>query len=241
MKKILAALLAVLMIMTVFAACTEQPEVTTPNDNGGIPGPDGNGTGDGNGDGNGNGTGDGNGTGTGTTEEITFEDRDETVYVAEFVDGNPVGALNLRANTSFEEDNVKVQVDAGAELKRTGYHATWSRVEYNGETYYCSTRYLTTSAPVDISSIVFTDVEEDMYILPEGAARYYSKPIQNDEGTYVAGFLSHGTLVKRTGVYYETENDPEMLGWSRIDIDGTAFYIRNSVLTATKPEETPEA
>ena len=231
MKKILAALLAVLMIMTVFAACTEQPEATTPDNNGGIPGPDG----------DGNGTGDGNGNGTGATDKITFEDRDETIYVAEFVDGNPVGALNLRETTSFEEDNVKVQVDAGTQLKRTGYHATWSRVEYNGETYYCSTRYLTTTAPVDISGIVFTDVEEDMYILPEGAARYYSKPIQNDEGTYVAGFLAHGTLVKRTGVYYETENDPEMLGWSRIVIEETEFFIRNSVLTATKPEEKPAA
>ena len=230
MKKILAALLAVLMIMTVFAACTEQPEVTTPNNNGGIPGPDENGNGNGTGDGNGN----GDGNGAGTTEEITFEDRDETVYVAEFVGGNPVGALNLRGTASFDEDNVKLDVAEKTALKRTGYHATWSRVEYNGETYYCSTKYLTT---VDVSSIVFTDCEDDMYI-SKTTARYYHRPIQDAYNNYEAGFLSHATLVKRTGVCIENEDGD---GWSRIDIDGTEFFIRNSVLTATKPEETPEA
>ena len=252
MKKILAVILAVLMIASCFAACGgKKPPETTPNQ-GGIPDQhthtfvDGKCT-CGASDPNYNATHqhtfvDGKcecgETDPSYTEEIVFTDVDEIVYVN-------VATLTLRATTEFGiETNIKGYASLGAELKRTGYHKDWSRVEYNGETVYCATNCLTTTNPNPTIDIVFTDVNE--YVLVDTTAnkaedgtypdaRYYLFPKQGvDE--YVAGFLDHGTKLLRTGVYYEPVAEgatDEGLGWSRIEIDGKDYYIRNSVVKAT--------
>ena len=171
--------------------------------------------------------------------EIVFEDVDETVYV-------DVATLTLRATTEFGlETNIKGYVEGGTALKRTGYHKDWSRVEFEGEIVYCATNCLTTVNPNPDHGIVFTDVNETVKVdttankAEDGSfpdARYYLVPVQGvDE--YVAGFLAHDTVLKRTGVYYEPVAEgatDEGLGWSRIEIDGTAYYIRNSVVTVVE-------
>ena len=254
MKKILAVILAVLMIASCFAACGgKKPPETTPNQ-GGIPdGPththtfvDGKCT---------CGASDPNYNAAhqhtfvdgrcecgendpSYTEEIVFTDVDEIVYV-------DVATLTLRSTTEFGiETNIKGYASLGAELKRTGYHKDWSRVEYNGEIVYCATNCLTTTNPNPTIDIVFTDVNEYVVVdttankAEDGTypdARYYLFPKQGvDE--YVAGFLDHGTKLLRTGVYYEPVAEgatDEGLGWSRIEIDGKDYYIRNSVVKAT--------
>ena len=265
MKKFLAVLLAVLMIVTCFAACGEKtPDNTDPDQgNTGIPGP-----------------GDSTHTHTfvdgkcecgetdpnyvphqhtfvegkcecGETdpdykpgpEEIVFEKVDEIVYV-------DVATLTLRDTTEFGVDtNIKGYVAGGTQLKRTGYHKDWSRVIFEGEEVFCATNCLTTVNPNPELNIEFSNVTEEVYIdttaykqedgtLP--SARYYLFPIQGvDE--YVAGYLEFGTKVVRNGVYYEPVADgatDEGLGWSRINIDGKDYYIRNSLISLTNPNGT---
>ena len=268
MKKFLAVLLAVLMVVTCFAACGEKnPNKTDPDKgNTGIPNPDGDTTHThayvegkcecgaidpnyvpphqhtfvegqcecGETDPNYN----------PEPEEIVFDDVDEVVYV-------DVATLTLRGTTEFGiESNIKGYVAGGTQLKRTGYHKDWSRIEYEGEIVYCATNCLTTVNPNPDYGFEFTDVNETVVVdttaykqedgtLP--SARYYTAPVQGvDE--YVAGFLEHGTKLVRTGVYYEPVAEgatDEGLGWSRITIDGVNYYIRNSML-AIDTESTPD-
>ena len=91
-------------------------------------------------------------------------------------------------------------------------------------------------------NLEFTTVDETVYIntgIEGGTANIYSKPDKNFVITDMA-LPTEGTAVKRTGVYYEKENDPEKLGWSRIIYNNVECYIRNSVVSTTNPGETTD-
>ena len=65
---------------------------------------------------------------------------------------------------------------------------------------------------------MFTDVDETVYIktgYEDGQANIYSKPNKAALITDMP-LPTEGTELKRTGIAYDTENDPEGLGWSRI-------------------------
>ena len=100
-----------------------------------------------------------------TTDEIVFEDVDETVYVS-----NSVSTLVLRSSTDFDsDDNKAAWISTGTELKRTGYHEEWSRVEHEGKTLYCSSKYLTKVDPSPEITIEFTKVNEKVVVDTTGA------------------------------------------------------------------------
>jgi hypothetical protein len=247
MMKIFAALLAVLMLVTCFAACGEKkPPETTPNANQGIPKPDETPK---NPDSSGskpdetpkNPDSSDNKPDDNTPEEIVFEDVNETVYVT-------ADTLTLRTSTDFDtETNIKSYVDKGAALKRTGYHKDWSRIELEGgEIVYCASKYVTTTDPDPEIPFTFIDVTETVFIdttpnaQPDGTipthAKYYTFPNLSED--YYKGSLAFGATVERTGVYYEPVADgatDEGLGWSRIVIEGETFYIRNSNISMTDP------
>ena len=235
--KLICILLTLCMVTAVFVSCNDDKPAAstpnTPNNNGGENGGNNNG-GENNGGGN-NGGENGNGNGT-ENDGIKFESVDEIVYISDEVE-----ALNLRTSPSSETDeNIAKPVAAGTELRRIGYNESWSKVMFEGEEYYCSTKYLTTEKPdntPDDPEIVFENVNEELYVdtteYDKANASYYNAPVRGE--THYAGGLAHGTLVKRTGVYYEDPEDEEKLGWSRIEIDGDEYYIRNSVLSATDP------
>ena len=76
-----------------------------------------------------------------TTKETApvMEDRDETVYV---------NATDLNVRTAPGSGaEVVARLDTGAELRRTGYSDSWSRVIYNGTECYVASQYLTTTKP----------------------------------------------------------------------------------------------
>lgn len=75
-----------------------------------------------------------------TTETApSMETRDETVYVN-------ATDLNVRVAPQPGAEVVAV-LNTGAELKRTGYSDSWSRVEYQGSQCYVASQYLTTTKP----------------------------------------------------------------------------------------------
>lgn len=77
---------------------------------------------------------------TRTTETSpAIEERDETVYVT----GDEV---NVRAAARPDAEVLTV-LDRGAELRRTGYSESWSRVVYGERACYVSSRYLSVTKP----------------------------------------------------------------------------------------------
>ncbi len=166
-------------------------------------------------------------------EVITFEDCDEAVYVS-----GTAGQLKLRTTTVFDESNANVAhyIDEGTELRRIGKHETWSKVVYENKEYYTSSKYLSTEKPGvetdPVVEITFTDRDETVYV-KEGTANIRSFP--SHDSKYVITSLAAGTELKRTGIAFDTENDPEGLGWSRVEYEGQICYMRNSTLTTEKP------
>ena len=166
-------------------------------------------------------------------EEIVFEDCDEKVYVV-----NTEFGLKLRTATNFDdESNVAEIVDPATELRRIGYHETWSKVVYENKEYFTSTRYLSTEKPGEgetepDAKYVFEDCDEIVYVntgYEGGQVNIYSKPSRNALITDMT-LPTEGTELRRTGIAYDMENDPEGLGWSRVIYNDKECYIRNSQL-----------
>lgn len=75
-----------------------------------------------------------------TTETApSMEDRDETVYVK-------ATDLNVRTAPGSGAEII-TKAGMGAEMKRTGYSDSWSRVVYQGRECYVASQYLTTAKP----------------------------------------------------------------------------------------------
>ena len=171
-------------------------------------------------------------------EEVVFTDCDETVYVV----GTEFG-LKLRTATDFDDEtNVAHYVDPNTELKRTGVHETWSRVEYEGKEYFTSSKYLSTEkASTETQpevNVTFTPKNEKVYVKTNtegGSANIYTKPSKSYPASGVA-LPTEGTELKRTGIAYDTPGDPEGLGWSRVEYNGQEYFMRNSVLSTEKPK-----
>lgn len=226
MKKTLSLILATLFVVLALASCNNNPpkipDVSTPGiPSGGESQPV---------------ASPGESSGDESTpivpDEVEFTACDEEVYVT--------GDLNLRTSTSFDADNVAKTVDKGTKLRRIGFHETWSKVVFEDTEYFCSTAYLSKELPAE--NITFTDVDETLYVCPDGKFEGESKLYTEADRTKEASItIAAKTAVKRTGVYYENPEDAEKLGWSRIEYEGATYYIRNSQLTETAPTTPAES
>lgn len=136
-----------------------------------------------------------------TTETApAMEDRDETVYATTRVN------IRKSPNTSSE---VAGQLNAGDDVKRTGYSSSWSKVSYQGNTYYISSQYLTTEkpaetqAPAETSASVSANGEAvklnsdwryaEFSKINSGAAVMYRSEASNRKGKVVCVNAGHGT------------------------------------------------
>lgn len=73
-----------------------------------------------------------------------MESRDETVYV---------NGTNLNVRTAPHSDALSVtRLNTGDSLHRTGYSDSWSQVEYDGQSCYVASRYLTMEKPEILES-----------------------------------------------------------------------------------------
>lgn len=153
---------------------------------------------------------------------------------------------NLRDKPSQGADStVKVTLLNGQTATRTGVSKSgWSRVVYEGGTYYAVSSYLTTdltaaaqtapaptptpeAAPAEQAQTTtgfktkFTDCNE--LITAKEIVNLRSKPSVTDADSQVVVTLYNGMTATRTGINNE-------YGWSRIDYNGQTLYCVSSYI-----------
>ena len=157
---------------------------------------------------------------------MTFGDVNETVTAKD--------VSNLRSTPyTGDEGNVVGQLKNGETLVRTGRNDStgWSRLEYNGQTVYAVSAYLTTDLtyktpekptyPNRVSTqdgrvIVFTDCDD--YITPKDLINLRTEPSTSEGESTVRTQVRNGTNLHRTGY-------SEGSGWSRVEYNGEILYL----------------
>jgi len=134
---------------------------------------------------------------------------------------------NLRDVPSQGEDStVMYTLKNGEVATRTGINENtgWSRVEWNGNTYYAVSSYLTTDLgyepPVQINT-PFTQVSEQ--VTAKDAVNLRTLPSVTDPNSQVVAQIKNGEVVTRTGIN-------EDVGWSRVEYNGQTLYCVSSYL-----------
>lgn len=162
---------------------------------------------------------------------MTFVECQDTV--------TPKDVINLRsAPSTVQADNIVAQAANGQVLTRTGINSDtgWSRLEYNGQTLYAVSRYLTTdltyqppaavSDPNSVSTkdgrtITFIDCDDN--ISPKEYVNLRLEPSTSEGDATVHCRLNYGEIVHRTGI-------SEAFGWSRVEYDGYVLYVVTSYM-----------
>ena len=132
---------------------------------------------------------------------------------------------NLRSEaSSAKEDTIVAVLHNGETVTRTGIGSNgWSQVDYNGQTLYAISSYLTTdmgyvqTAP---DTSVYTEVNES--VTPKIECNLRSEPSTQSEDTIVAT-VKNGDVVTRIGINPNT-------GWSRLEYNGQVVYAVSSYL-----------
>lgn len=152
---------------------------------------------------------------------IIFTEVNETVTAKQ--------ETNLRTEPStLNDESIAGKLVHGDTATRTGIgHNGWSRLIYNGQTYYAVTNYLTTDmndtgqqAPPQ--GPVYTPVSESVTAKDETNLR--TEPSTASQDTIV-GVLHNGEVLTRTGI---GDN-----GWSQLDYNGQTVYAVTSYLTTS--------
>ena len=157
-------------------------------------------------------------TPTTPTDPTEFTEVKETVYVYN------TDILNVRESASY--DSAKVgEMKEGESVVRTGVSAEWSRISYNGETRYASSKYLTTVAPFE-----YTNKTETVYVNTTQLNLRAKASASEDVAIVVTLVL--GDAVERTGV--STTKDEDGNEWSRLLYNGQVCYANSIFLSTTK-------
>lgn len=151
----------------------------------------------------------------------------------------PKDVVNLRSVPSTSDENtVVVQASNGEVLARTGVNPDtgWSRIDYNGQTLFAVSQYLTTDlnykTPVQPSNpnrvstisgrvIIFTDCDDNM--TPKEYVNLRTEPSTTEGDTTVRCQVRNGETVHRTG--YSADS-----GWSRVEYNGEVLYVVTSLM-----------
>ena len=168
---------------------------------------------------------------------MSFTTVDETVTAKD--------VLNLRsAPTTADSENVVTQLKNGESAKRIGVNndTGWSKLEYNGQTVYAVSRYLTTDLaykpPVQKTNpnrvntldgrvIIFTDCDD--YISPKNYVNLRLEPSTSEGNATVHAQLNYGEVVHRTGYSADA-------GWSRVEYNGQVVYVVTSYMITVTVE-----
>lgn len=149
----------------------------------------------------------------------------------------PKDVINLRSEpNTLETDNIVAQAKNGDILERTGINEDtgWTRIDYNGQTVYAVTQYLTTDlsykTPVQVGNpnrvntmdgriILFTDLDDN--ITPKEYVNLRTEPSTSEGDSTVRCQVSNGEVLHRTGY------SPDA-GWSRVEYNGEVLYVVSS-------------
>ncbi len=146
---------------------------------------------------------------------------------------------NLRDIPSQGSDStVCYTLKNGETANRIGISPSgWSKVVFNGNTYYAVSSYLTTdldyqvpepTQPENTIQTPFFSVNDQ--VTAKDVVNLRTIPSVTDPQSQVVAQLTKGEIVTRTGINHD-------VGWSRIDYNGQTLYCISSYLTT--PEETP--
>ena len=142
--------------------------------------------------------------------------------------------VNLRSTPGQGDDStVLAELTNGEVVTRTGISDNgWSEIEYNGQTCYAVSSYLTTDLNYQNSSntvedsdgikTVFTEISDVMTAKEEVNLRTLPS-VTNADSTVVAT-IYNGDTITRTGINEE-------VGWSRVEYNGQTLYCITSYLT----------
>ena len=152
----------------------------------------------------------------------TFIDVNETVTAKD--------ATNLRDIPSQGENStVMMTLYNGQTATRTGTSSSgWSRIVYNGETYYAVSNLLTTDLTIKTSEpqepddgikTEFTACDE--MVSPKIEVNLRSIPSVTDPDSVVVATAKYGEVFRRTGI--NTDH-----GWSKVEYNGQTLYCVSS-------------
>ena len=153
----------------------------------------------------------------------SYTDVNETVWATY--------SVSIRSAASTDADKLDVLVGSYS-ITRTGVGDNgWSKVDYNGQTGYIKSEYLTTTKPAVASDSTQQTTEKKQ----ETKETVYATAGVNIRAKASAdadkiGTLAAGGSITRTG---KTSS-----GWSRVDYNGQTGYIKSDYLTTTKPTVT---
>lgn len=148
---------------------------------------------------------------------------------------------NLRDIPSQGSDStVCYTLKNGETATRIGIsNSGWSKVLWNGNTYYAVSSYLTTdlssqepepTQPQETIKTPFTSMNDP--VTAKDVVNLRTLPSVTDPNSQVVAQLTHGEVVTRTGINHD-------VGWSRVDYNGQTLYCVSSYLM-TPEEPTPE-
>lgn len=155
-----------------------------------------------------------------SSETETTPEGDVFIEVNEIVYVYGTGTLNVRAEASSESEKMG-EMKEGEQVTRTGYTEEWSRISYYGKTYYASSKYLTTTPPLE-----YEDKSDTLYVGVD-SLKLFLKASLNADWTVDLGY---GTPVTRTGV--SKTKDADGKEWSRINYNGVTYYVPSESLIA---------
>ena len=137
---------------------------------------------------------------------------------------------NLRNAPGTEGTEVIASIQNGQWVSRTGIGSNgWSRLDYDGQTVYALTSFLTTDenfdpGDVDSRNIIWTPVNDSVTAKEKTNLR--DKPTTED-GSQVIATLYNGDVAVRTATGSN--------GWSRVIYEGQTLYAITSFLTEAEP------
>ena len=181
---------------------------------------------------------------TNVQEPVSGNESMEFTEVSDTVTAKDV--TNLRSVPStLEEGNIVSQLMNGEVISRTGINEAygWSRLDYNGQTVYAVSNYLTTdlnykppvtsSNPNRVSTkdgrvIIFTDYSDN--VTPKEYVNLRTEPSTSEGESTVRCQIKNGDVVHRTG--YSPDS-----GWSRVEYNGEILYVVSSMIYTTDATE----